>query len=220
MGTDLEAFLKPTPTFDADHPSIRESALSLTAGAAGDLDKARRLFYFVRDQVRYKFWPEPLPPEEIFRASRTLEARTGFCIPKAILLASLARASGIPAGISFADIRNHRLSEVALEIMGTNVIRLHGYTVLFLRGEWVKATPAFDIQMCKEHRLPPVEFDGTSDAMLPGHDLDGKPYIDYVDGLVHRIYITELSRYYEDIEPEELGRALLEGFGGQYSLSN
>ncbi|MFC2058814.1 hypothetical protein ACFLTS_04125, partial [Chloroflexota bacterium] len=64
--------------------------------------------------------------------------------------------------------------------LGTNHIIFHGYAVLYLDGRWLKATPAFDIMMCRDFNLPPVDFDGKSDAMFSDRGMDGKPFIEYV----------------------------------------
>src|SRR3990167_7232802 len=40
-------------------------------------------------------------------ASACLARGSGFCVAKAALLAAAARASGIPARVGFADVRNH-----------------------------------------------------------------------------------------------------------------
>jgi len=64
--------------------------------------------------------------------------------------------------------------------MGTNIFTYHGYAELLLDNRWVKATAVFDIDMCRENRIFPVEFDGRHDAIFPTHDLDGKPHIEYV----------------------------------------
>lgn len=212
MHPELDNYLRPTPVFDCDHPSIQMKVEELARGRENPVEKARSLFYFVRDEIRYYFYPPPVSPDDIFRASHTLSVREGFCIPKAILLASMARAAGIPAGLQFVDIRNHRLPQKTLEFIGGNLIRLHGYAVLYLDGKWVKATPAFDLKMCRENRLIPVEFDGRSDAMLPSRDQDGKPHIEYVKGLTHRVYVTDLGQIWDDIEPSRLVEALMEGY--------
>jgi len=212
MDSSLDAYLKPTPVFDCDHPSIQAKAASLTRHETDATGKAVKLFYFVRDEVEYAFYPPSFPLEDIFRASHTLSVRKSACIPKAILLATLARAADIPAGVAFADIRNHLLPRKAMDLLGGNLIRLHGFSVLYLDGKWVKATPAFDLKMSEANGLIPVEFDGTRDAMLPSHDRNGRKHIEYVEGLDHRRYVTDLGRYFDDIDPMRLVEALLEGF--------
>jgi len=214
MYSEIGDYLRPTAVFDFEDAPVQAKASEVVAGAADAVEKSKRLFYFVRDEIRYRFYPPETPPRVLFRASHTLSNREGFCVPKAILLAAMARAVGIPAGIGFADIRNHLLPDKARELMGDNLIRLHGYAVLHLDGQWVKATPAFDRNMCQDNGLRTVEFDGLNDAMLPTHDVQGRWHIEYVEGVPHRLYVTDLRRYYDDIDPDRLAEAMLEGFEG------
>jgi len=175
----MEKFLKSTAAIDSDNPSIKEKAVALTKSEQTAADKAKRLFYWVRDIIKYN----PLVPLEIFedyRASKTLKRGEGFCVEKAAVLAALARAVGIPARLHLADIRNHLVSDRLREVMGTNLFSYHGYTELYISGKWVKATPAFDLKMCQANRIVPVEFDGKNDAIFHSHNLDGQLHIEYV----------------------------------------
>ncbi|MBM3141849.1 MAG: transglutaminase domain-containing protein [Chloroflexi bacterium] len=176
---EMEKWLKSTPTFDFGNKSIEEKAKDITKGYEEASDKARSLFYFVRDKI--KFIPHlPVGVLESYQASKILKARGGMCIQKAILLATLARAVGIPALVHFVDIRNHRVPTKIKEVLGTNLFPYHGYNELYIDGKWVKAAPTFELKVCQENRLIPVEFDGKHDALLPSHDLDGNPHIEYL----------------------------------------
>jgi transglutaminase-like putative cysteine protease len=176
---DIERYLRSSPTIDSDNDSIKQKAVALTKSEQTAADKAKRLFYWVRDIIKYN----PLVPLEIFedyRASKTLKRGEGFCVEKAAVLAALARAVGIPARLHLADIRNHLVSDRLREVMGTNLFSYHGYTELYISGKWVKATPAFDLTMCQANRIVPVEFDGKNDAIFHSHNLDGQLHIEYV----------------------------------------
>ena len=198
----MEDYLKPTATIDCDNQLIREKARSLTQGANDGPGKARRLFYWVRDEIRYNALV-PLEIFESYRASKTLRRGEGFCVEKAAVLAALARAVGIPARLHFADIRNHLVSSRLLEIMGTNLFSYHGYTELYIGGRWVKATPAFDLEMCQEHRITPVEFDAEHDALLHSYNSDGNLHIEYVKDNGHRV----------DVPVEEILAAWMQHYG-------
>ena len=176
---DIERYLRSSPTIDSDNDSIKQKAVALTKSEQTAADKAKRLFYWVRDIIKYN----PLVPLEIFedyRASKTLKRGEGFCVEKAAVLAALARAVGIPARLHLADIRNHLVSDRLREVMGTNLFSYHGYTELYISGKWVKATSAFDLKMCQANRIVPVEFDGKNDAIFHSHNLDGQLHIEYV----------------------------------------
>ena len=175
----MERYLKPTAAIDSDNPSIKEKAQNLIRGKCETTDKAKSLFYWVRDEIKYNPFV-PLEVLENYRASKTLERGQGFCVEKAAVLAALARAVGIPARLHLADIRNHLVSDRLSEVMGTNLFSYHGYTELYISDKWVKATPAFDLKMCQANRIVPVEFDGKNDAIFHSHNLDGQLHIEYV----------------------------------------
>ncbi|MBE9569643.1 MAG: transglutaminase domain-containing protein [Proteobacteria bacterium] len=171
--------MKPTFFIDSDAEPVKEKALELTEGVKGEKEKAKRIFYFVRDEIKYNaLSPRSCP--ETFRASYVLSEREGYCVQKAVLLVALSRAAGIPARLRFAEIRNHFMPPDFLELRGTNVFPYHGYTDLYLTGTWIKATPTYDLRPCQKAGLIPVDFDGEHDAMLPPYTRDGRPHIEYV----------------------------------------
>jgi len=204
-------YLRPSPTIDSDNEFIRQKSADLTEGKGTVKDKAKSLFYWVRDDIKYN----PVVPLEIFedyRASKTLKRGEGFCVEKAAVLAAFARAAGIPARLHLADIRNHLVSKRLLQVMGTNLFSYHGYTELYIGGKWVKATPAFDLKMCQTNRIIPVEFDGQNDAIFHSHNLDGKLQIEYVADHGCRLdvpideIITAWNKYYGTSALERLNR--------------
>ena len=70
-------------------------------------------------------------------------------------------------------------------MLGTSLITHHGYDELYIDGRWVKVTPIFDLKMCQENRIIPVEFDGKNDAMFHSHNRDGELHIEYVHDYGH-----------------------------------
>jgi Transglutaminase-like superfamily len=155
--------LRPTPYIDADAPDVR-AFVERHAGTGTAREKAVRLYYAVRDAIRYDMTTFGLDPAQ-FRASNVLNMSSAFCVPKAIALAATARAAGIPACLGFADVRNHLTSPRFAALMDDDLFRWHAYTSLWLDGRWVKATPAFDIALCEKHGVKPLEFDGGEDSI-------------------------------------------------------
>ena len=94
--------LLPNPTVDADHPDVIAYAKEHTAGAGDDTEKAVRLYYAVRDGIRYDPYSLELTVPGL-RASTTLEAGRGWCVAKSVLLAAACRAVNVPARLGFAD---------------------------------------------------------------------------------------------------------------------
>jgi len=180
MNSDMEIYLRATPTLDAGHKRIVETARTLTRGCSSDEEKAVKLFYFVRDSIGYNVFMISVFIED-FRASRILEWGKGYCVQKAVLLAALGRAAGIPSRLAFAKIRNHKLPEHIFQIIKTNTFPRHGYNQFLLNGQWVSAAATFDKNLCEKNGLPTVEFDGKTDAILPEKGLKGEPYIEYLE---------------------------------------
>ena len=175
----MKRYLKPTTFIDSDAESIREKALQLTKGVKGEKERAKRLFYFVRDEIGYNpFSPRSLPQQ--FRASYTLSRGEGYCVQKAVLLVALARAAGVPARLRFAEIRNYLVPRKLLEVRGTDVFPYHGCADLCLKRKWIKVTPTFNFEVCQKVGLIPVEFDGEHDAMLHPYTQDGRLHIEYL----------------------------------------
>ena len=116
------------------------------------VEKAVLLYYAVRDGIRYDpYYPFYLPVH--YRASVVLKGRRGFCVPKVSLLCAAGRACGIPSRAGFATVRNHLATPQLLEFMGSDLFVFHGFTEFFLEGKWVKATPAFNRELCKRSEL-------------------------------------------------------------------
>ena len=202
----MEKYLRPTPVIDCDSDSIKEKARQLTRGRDGAVDKAKSLFYFVRDEIRYNFYILRSDLLEDFRASVILARGEGFCVQKAIVLAALARAVGIPSRLRFAVIRNPLASDKIKEILGGDLFVSHGYNELYIEGKWVKAAPTFDRETCQRNRLVLVEFDGINHALLPAHNLDGEPHIEYVQD----------RGDYDDLPLDEVINWRIQGYGSGY----
>jgi transglutaminase-like putative cysteine protease len=202
----MEIYLKSTPVIDCNTPSVKGNAQNLTADKENDVEKAKALFYFVRDEIKYN--PYVLHNlVEHNKASVTLSRKEGYCVQKAILLAALARAVGIPARLGFADIRNYIVPQKLMELMhGSNLFIYHGYCELYIGQKWVKATPAFDLQMCQEHHIIPVEFDGKNNASFHRYNQKGKLHIEYVCDYGH----------YPDLPLEEILEARVKVYGPDY----
>ncbi|WP_416897480.1 MAG: transglutaminase-like domain-containing protein [Minwuia sp.] len=171
--------LDPTDLIDSDHPAVVAYAEQAGKGETDPKQRAINLYYAVRDDFRYDPYDVTMTPDH-FRASACLDRGYGFCITKAGLLAAVARASGIPARLGFADVRNHLSTERMREKMGTDLFSYHGFTELKIDGKWVKATPAFNIELCEKFGVLPLEFDGETDSVFHPFTADGAKHMEYV----------------------------------------
>jgi hypothetical protein len=179
MGEPLESYLSPTWFVNSDAPAVVELAASVTGGVTDEVERACRLFYAVRDGIRYTAYNLDISRPGL-RATRVLETGTGWCVSKSVLLAALCRAAGIPCRLGYANVRNHMATPKLIEFLGTDVFYYHGYNELYLRGKWVKATTAFNRTLCAKARIAPLDFDGLHDSIYHPFDLAGHRYMEYL----------------------------------------
>ena len=201
----MNEFLSPSPCVNSDHPAVTALTHELIDPAASELENALALYYWVRDKIRYNPYGLALTTETL-SASHTLKAGEGWCVPKAALLAALCRAAGIPARLGFADVRNHLSTERMRQSMDTDVFYFHGYTSIFLEGQWVKATPAFNIELCEKFGLHPLEFNGREDSLYHEFDRAGNKHMEYLNdrGEYVDIPLAEMLAVFEEYYPNML----------------
>jgi transglutaminase-like putative cysteine protease len=175
----MEEYLRPTSIIDSDNAKVRDHANRVAGNAHDAVERAVQLYLAVRDGIRYDPYAPFYRPEH-YRASYVLERGKSFCIPKASLLCALGRACGIPSKVGFATVRNHLATRQLLEYLGSDLFVYHGFVEFYLEGKWVRATPAFNRELCHRHRVPPLEFNGREDSLFHAHNLDNQKYMEYV----------------------------------------
>lgn len=180
MTDELEAALKPSWFLDSDDPGVLAFAEKAIGDATDPVEKARRLFYAVRDGFRYDPYTVSTDRED-FRASRIAATSSAWCVPKAVMLTAAARAVGIPAKLGFADVKNHLTSEKLSASMGTDLFAWHGYSELWLNDRWVALSTAFNIELCDRFGTMPLEFDAENGALMHPYDQAGRRHMEYVN---------------------------------------
>jgi transglutaminase-like putative cysteine protease len=179
MHAEFSPYLAATPVIDFDDPSVADFARKNSGNKSDPVQQAINLYYVVRDGIRYDPYSIELSVEGL-RASTTLKTGRGWCVAKAVLLAACCRRLKIPARLGFADIRNHLSTERMRRQMKTDVFYWHGYTSIHLNGQWIKATPAFNIELCEKFRIKPLDFDGQRDSIYHPFDLTGNKHMEYL----------------------------------------
>ena len=175
----LAKYLRPAYFVDSDNPDVIAFAKRAAGDAETDVESVVRLFYAIRDGIRYDPYTVSLDPAD-YRASAVTKQSRAFCVPKAILLTACARALGVPARLGFADVRNHLSSDKLRDRVKTDLFVFHAYSELYIGGKWVKATPAFNIELCRRFGVRPLEFDGRADALFHPYDAEGRRHMEYV----------------------------------------
>ena len=175
-------YLTPTAIIDSDHRRIVAHAATVVGKTRDPAARAVKLYLAVRDGIRYDpYYPFYLP--EHYRASNILHSGRGYCVSKASLLCALGRACGIPSRVGFATVKNHLATRQLLEYLGSDLFVYHGFVEFQLEGRWVRATPAFNAELCRKHRVAPLEFNGREDSMFQPYNADKKKFMEYIDYL-------------------------------------
>ena len=181
MGQKFLQYLSSTEIIDSDNQSIIDYAADVLKNTEDDsISRAIRLYYAVRDVI----WYDPYLPfyrPEHYRASHVLKKGRAFCIGKASLLCALGRVCSIPSRVGFATVRNHLATRQLIEFLGTDLFVYHGFVEFYLADNWVKATPAFNIELCRKHKVLPLEFNGKEDSIFHPFNTEKKQFMEYVD---------------------------------------
>jgi hypothetical protein len=102
--------------------------------------------------------------------------------------------------------------------MGSDLFIYHGFSELWLEGKWVKATPAFNLELCRKFRVRPLEFDGRADSIFHPFDEDERRHMEYLRerGSFADVPVREIQQAFREAYPAlyQLGRdAAKETFG-------
>jgi len=210
MEDTFEIYLRPTYFIDSDHEDVIAYTKSHLKEGMSQVETAKALYLGVRDYVFYS--PYDLNfTHKYLKASHLLNRtpRVGYCIEKACLLAACGRVAGIPTRLGFSNVRNHIGTEKLVEVLKTDLMVFHGYTEFFLNNQWVKSTPAFNIELCQKLGVTPLEFDGTTDSILQQFDASGNDYMEFehdygqFHDMPHDLFIREVMTYYTHLVSEE-----------------
>lgn len=175
----FEQYLQETQYFNFNHPLVQEYTKAVVGQETDSVKQAIAIYYAVRDDVLYNPYTFSVDPKS-FAASECLAAQQAYCIPKAVLMGAMARAVGIPSRLGLADVKNHLSSQQLVDYLRTDIFYMHGFIELYLNGQWVKATPAFNATLCTKMGVEPLEFDGRTDSIFQEYNADGTHYMDYI----------------------------------------
>lgn len=202
-------YLESTEYLDYDSPEIQAVVAEFSNGDVSDLEKAKAIYLKVRDGWRYNPYLISLDRKN-YVASGIAKKSEGHCVDKAILLIACLRAVRIPARIRLAKVTNHIAVERLTERFGSNVLTPHGMVDVFLENKWVKATPAFNKELCELCNVAPLEFDGENDSMFQEFNEEGKQFMQYLEDYGH----------FEDIPLDFMLQNLQENYPDVFNLEN
>lgn len=212
----LELYLQATFFVDSDQPDIQRFVKNII-GAEIDKQKiAIKLYNAVRDGWRYNPYNIDLKHKAMKASSLfNRETKRGYCIEKACLLNACLRVAGIPSRFRFFDVKNHIGVEKLIQILKTDVLVFHACCEIYLNGKWIKATPAFNKELCEHLGVAPLEFDGENDSIFQQYDTDGGLFMDYLKDygtfhdVPHDMFIMLLHQNYAHFFNQVTDRAMV-----------
>lgn len=176
----LAGYLEDTSLIDWQSPPVYECAREIVRDRAGNVDRARVLFEWVRDEIPHSFDIET--DVLTCNAGRVLRERTGLCYAKSHLLAALLRANGIPAGFGYQRLRRDPPEKGFV---------LHGWNGVYLASleRWIALDPRGD----NEAIATTFDLDTPSLAFAPDPEL-GEETCPIIFSRPHREVVEVLSR--------------------------
>ena len=156
-----EKYLRPTRLCECDSPEIRAIAKKLGAYEKSEIEYAKSIFYFVKNQKYLVFKP-------MRGANGVLKSKGGVCLDQMSLLIALARAGGIKAryrlyAFSPTDelidvmIKDDPVLKETYELLGF-LDSLHGCAELYINEKWMQFDPTFSDELEAGMGLPITEF--------------------------------------------------------------
>ena len=182
-------YLQETPCCDYGHPLVQRVLHTVTDGCADEREKAMRIFFFVRDGIRFAL----LGSGAEITASRTARMGYGDCGSKTNFQVALLRGAGIPArmrGILCSIAPLQGMIPDLLYAMSARFYKedFHFWPECYLDGRWIACEglwdrPLYEAALRKglitRAQMPTIDWDGETDLVLLGawqtEDLGHKP---------------------------------------------
>lgn len=173
-GPTIELALRATPLIDSRHPTIVETARSITVGASDRTDAARRIVEWVRETIPYGTAPGH---RVIQPASDVLTRPKATCLNKAVLCAALLRAYDIPTLLTFYSVRDHQIGGEMRRLLRTDRYPWHPVPRLRLRNGWVRVESSINHGLAQRKGWHPVPFPtGGHDELMRPTTVGGDPH--------------------------------------------
>lgn len=205
MPTQIEpmaAYLAATSLCDHKNPAIVKLASEITADFDAAEDKAKAIFYYVRDHIRFSL------AYSRSKASQTLRRKYGECGSKTNAQIALLRAAGIPARLHWVKAQSTVLEHLVAGFVYRNMpsIASHFWCECYLHDKWIACETLLDQPLYRgmlsrgwltHEQIPTIDWDGKSDLILL------RPWIDQDCGTIPSIddALAELQSSEEGMPP-------------------
>lgn len=125
---------RKTKLADDENILVKETAQRLTQGEEDLRKKLEKLFYYVRDDIKFAFPKDG----DLVKASETIQSGRGQCNTKSTLFLALCKSMGIPARIHFSlikkEIQQGLFTGIAYHLMPDLIS--HSWIEVKIEGKW------------------------------------------------------------------------------------
>jgi transglutaminase-like putative cysteine protease len=168
--------------FDLSNEKIQSAVAFLKSeGSLTEQEFSIKAYLYVRDTWSYYPYRFSLINED-WKASKLITHKRGHCIDKVVILIAILRAVNIPARLGLAKVKNHIAVDQIVERFGSDVLVPHGYIEIYLDSKWIKATPAFNKELCELLNVDVLDFDGETDSVFQEFDQTGNQvFMEYLE---------------------------------------
>lgn len=170
--------------------SISNKVEELTKGAKTDEGKAKAIFLFVRDSIKFGWvYPQDIPAEEV------LKNRKGVCMQKTNLLVAMAREAGLKARFHFIYVEKSALEDFLLDFAYKNWVNPfpHTFPEIYLNGKWVSMEATIDKELHEICISKKINF-GKYPEIVNNVSIDFSP--DGVKGHQQHVEVTKDGDFY------------------------
>ena len=189
----MKEYLKETQIVNFSNKEVANLAKNLAHNAKSDEEIAKRCFVYVRDEIHHS--GDHKDEVTTCKASEVLEYKTGWCYAKAILLAALLRANGIPTAFCYQRLSCSEYEE--------GIYCLHGLNAVYLKKYgWYKIDARGNKEGVDAQFEPPIE----KLAFIPQaneYDIDelyADPLPEVVEALENNSCYSEMVEKFPDIK--------------------
>ena len=202
----MEEYLKATNLVDLDSEITRKATKEVIHNARTPQEAAVRIFYFVRDKIKYELSPQ------LEKASMVIERGTGYCVSKSTVMVTMARLAGIPARYHSALIKKEAVKGL-MGNMGYNFMQKtfpHTWSELYLDEKWLGAECSYDdqlheilktkhINIYEKRTEPEVDWDGAHDlGVLPELIVEDLGFNASPEEFVRKVTLWPLWQYLQN----------------------
>jgi len=132
---------------------IKETTMRVIEGAKTDVEKAEKIFYFIRDEIKFGWvFPQEIPAADVLRNGK------GVCMQKANLQVAMMREAGLKARFHFMYVSKKALEDFLPGFAYNNWPDsfAHTFPEVLLNEKWVSVEATFDKELhdiCQRKQL-------------------------------------------------------------------